>query len=72
MEEIDYKQIAKNILQLTDFSIDRKTIEVYVKWELGERQKKNVTTYNKLCDCLIILNIPIPKEEEWKKDNGYN
>jgi hypothetical protein len=67
MAEIDYKQLAKNIVSLVEFNIDRKTYEVYIKWELKQKQKKNINNYNKLCDCLFILNLPILTEEKWKK-----
>jgi hypothetical protein len=40
MEEIDYKQIAKNILILVEKNTNKKVIECYINWVLNPTDAK--------------------------------
>jgi hypothetical protein len=67
MDEIDYKQEAKNILYLLDKDVDRKVISAYVEWISSIRFWKTNIKFLRLRDAFLALNLPIPTEEEWKK-----
>jgi hypothetical protein len=67
MDEIDYKQVAKNILKLADNNIKINVIHVYSKWAVGDKINHNTGNYYKLLKALRFLGLPELTEKEWKK-----
>jgi hypothetical protein len=66
MDQIDYKQIAKNILKLCDLGANKKIIECYTKWELNQ-DMIFLWNYKSTCKAMELLGLPEPSEEEWTK-----
>ena len=66
MDKIDYKQVAQNILTLTEKNADKKSIECYVKWELHQPMIF-WWNYKAVCRAMKLLGLPEPTEEKWKK-----
>jgi ABC-type sulfate transport system substrate-binding protein len=57
MDEIDYKQIAKNILKLVDKNTSKKIIKHYINWILNPDDVKYLGKYYKLIQTAVdIIN----------------
>ena len=67
MDNLDYKQVAKNILRMLDDAVDRNVIAIYVEWVTQKRMWHTHNNYKMLCEAFDILGLPEPTEEEWKK-----
>jgi hypothetical protein len=56
MDEIDYKQLAKNVLILMEKNVSIKIIERYIKWILNQDPKYLKRYYNAIHSAMDIIN----------------
>jgi hypothetical protein len=68
MDEIDYKQVAKDVLRLLDNEFDIGYVKSYLGWVTGKKIVWHTgNNYNTLCHVMRFLELPEPTEEEWEK-----
>lgn len=68
MDELDYKQIARNVVKLLDDDVSIPIVNSYVDWASGRKSWSIFRdNYKLLCKALELLKLPIPSREEWKK-----